>query len=229
MVGVPSATRLSLSPGTPQKPTWCHLTLRRAHRVHRHLYHRTSSVYWPYRSPLLGEEDMALRKEHQFYCFSQLLAERKWNNKLKKERRRIDWAREIHIYVYFFHQKTTNHPKSTISIIYIYEMYIDQVRLGSHAHKGALFIISFFNSLAWIFLEIYLRRCIRIYISFLRSEFLKDGVASWYFPHSSHFPLYSQDCPSRLVYLVYLKFSSPLFTFARCLLIVRISSSKQHT
>lgn len=52
--------------------------------------------------------------------------------------------------------------------IYIYAMYIDQVRLGPHAHKGSLFLSHFFNSLAWIYLEFCVHRCIRIYISFLK-------------------------------------------------------------
>lgn len=46
-------------------------------RASSSLYHRTSSVYRPYRSPLLGEEDMTLRKEHQFYfVFLKLLLAR---------------------------------------------------------------------------------------------------------------------------------------------------------
>lgn len=46
-------------------------------------------------------------------------------------------------------------------------MYIDQVRLGPHAHKEALFLSFFFNSLAWTLRDLHV---------FLKSEISKDGV-----------------------------------------------------
>lgn len=39
---------------------------------------------------------------------------------------------------------------------------------------------------------------------FFKIRNFESWSASWYFPHSSHFPLFSQGCPSRLVYLMFL-------------------------
>lgn len=50
-------------------------------------------------------------------------------------------------------------------------MYIDQVRLGPHAHKEALFLSFFFNSLAWTLRDL----CTQMHV-FLGLEISKDGV-----------------------------------------------------
>lgn len=57
--------------------------------------------------------------------------------------------------------------------IYIYAMYIDQVRLGPHAHKGSLFLSLFFNSLAWIFRVLCTQMYTYIHLFFKDQRFLE--------------------------------------------------------
>lgn len=188
----PAPTRLSLSPGTPQKSPWCHLTSRRAHRVHRHLsiivHHQSIG---PTGRPSSAKRIWLFGKNINFISFFlKLLHARNvneiinWKSNVVRDNRDSTGSEKLLCYR---QTAITNHPKrvqrldmyrlyATYTSIYIC-IYIRNVNWSSKTWSTCTwgsFYVSFSRFVVGTFV---------FFFYFLISFVTLSYIASWYFPH----------------------------------------------